>query len=399
VKTECVASAQPLSSATAGTISARRAWTLHLWSFVLPLINAAFLLTGPHSWWAALLWTVPIWLLVVIDTKSPPDHRQPVPGTPNGPFDAQVYLLTALQVVNHGLLVVMASRIAVWPIDELGTAFANLVAMMVVSGTTAGYSGIVVAHEWIHRRKRHQFLLGRLLLGLVLYEHFSTEHVRGHHPRIGTREDPATARFGEGLREFVRRTIPAQLKSAWRLEKVRLGDASMPWHDARMIRHRVLQGLVAEVALMVVLFSFFGPVAVFFFFMQARAAVALLETVNYIEHWGLVRSGKTVGARDSWDTDNWFTLHTLVGLSRHADHHAQASRPYHQLRCFQETPKMPHGYYGTILLAMFANQCYQKQATAELRRLGLGPFRDSRADGPHDDAAEPSLSASAVPAE
>jgi alkane 1-monooxygenase len=361
-----------------------RAWMLHLWAFVLPLVNATFLLTGPHSWWAALLWTTPIWLLVLMDNGSKPDRRQPTADTPNWPFDLQVYALTAIQVMNHVLLGVMASKIAVWPLAELGTAFANLVAVIIVSGTTAGYSGIVVAHEWIHRRSRHQFFLGRMLLGLVLYEHFATEHVRGHHPRIGTRQDPATARFGETLREFIRRTIPAQFKSAWRLEKVRLGDESGKLTLSQWLQHRVLQGLVAEVLLLVAYGWFFGIVAVVFFFMQARASIVLLETVNYIEHWGLTRQGKKVTGLDSWDTENYFTLYTLVGLSRHADHHAQASRPFQKLRHFQESPKMPLGYYGTILTAMFKNESYRAYATEELRRRQLGPFRQSDAPAPAD---------------
>jgi alkane 1-monooxygenase len=103
--------------------------------------------------------------------------------------------------------------------------------------------------------------------------------------------------------------------------------------------------------------------------------------VNYIEHWGITRATRTVTPIDSWDTDNWFTLHTLVGLSRHADHHSQASRPYQKLRYFEESPKMPYGYYGTILLAMFWNSRYQEHAKAELRRRGLGPFRNGAAEG------------------
>jgi alkane 1-monooxygenase len=115
-----------------------------------------------------------------------------------------------------------------------------------------------------------------------------------------------------------------------------------------------------------------------FFLVQSRSAVVLLETVNYIEHWGITRASRTVTPVDSWDTDNAFTLRTLVGLSRHADHHAQASRPYQQLRYFEESPKMPLGYYGTILLAMMRNEKYQEYAKAELARRGLGPFRDIR---------------------
>ena len=356
------------------SISGPRAWTMHLWAFVLPLINLAFLVTGPHAWWSALLWTSPVWILVLIDNRNFRDHRQPPEDLPAWPFDVQLYALIALQLVNHAMLGVMASKLSVSSLAAFGTTFANLVGMIIVSGTTAGYSGIVLGHELVHRRNRFEYSLGRILLAFVCYEHFATEHVRGHHPRLGTQEDPATARYGESLKDFIRRTIPAQFKSAWRLEKVRLGDANMKWTDPRMLKHRVLQGVVGELGIVLGYLFVFGPMAMVFFLVQSRAAIALLETVNYIEHWGITRATRTVTPVDSWDTDNWFTLHTLVGLSRHADHHAQASRPYQKLRYFAESPKMPYGYYGTILLAMFWNTRYQEHAKAELERRRLGPF-------------------------
>jgi alkane 1-monooxygenase len=360
-------------------LSPARNATLHLWAFALPLLTSAFLLTGPHPWWRALLWTLPIWLLVLADTLSRPDFRQPQDGTPSWPFDVQVYLLVALQLANHVLLGVMASKLAIWPLPELGATFANFVAMHLVSGITAGYSGIVVGHELVHRRNRFQFFLGRLLLMFVWYEHFATEHVRGHHPRIGTRADPATARYGETFPQFFWRTVPAQLRSAWQLEKVRLGDPNMAFYDPRMLRSRVLQGLLAQALITAGYVLVFGWLAAFFFVMQARMAIMLLEVVNYIEHWGLTRVGKTVTNVDSWDTDNWFTLYTLVGLSRHSDHHARASRPYQLLRHFDDSPKMPAGYYGTIVLALLRNEHYQALATAELQRKKLGPFREGHA--------------------
>lgn len=370
-----------------------RAWMTHLFAFVLPIVNFVFLYTGPHAWWSALVWTAPIWILVLIDNQNIRDHRQPPEDLPSFPFDLQLYLLIALQLVNHVMLGVMASKLSVSSLAAFGTTFANLAGMAIVSGTTAGYSGIVLGHELVHRRNRFEFFLGRVLLAFVCYEHFATEHVRGHHPRLGTREDPATARYGEPLHEFVRRTIPAQFKSAWKLEKIRLGDVNMKWTDPRMIGHRVLQGVIAEILLVMAYLAVFGPVAMVFFLVQSRSAVALLETVNYIEHWGITRATRTVTPVDSWDTDNWFTLNTLVGLSRHADHHAQASRPYQKLRYFEESPKMPYGYYGTILLAMFRNSRYQEYAKAELERRGLGPFRDKA----KSDGSVPSLSAISSP--
>ncbi|HKP57047.1 MAG TPA: fatty acid desaturase [Polyangiales bacterium] len=356
-----------------------RAYVLHLWAFVLPLITLTYWLTGPHAWWSSILWTMPVWTLVWIDNHAPDDARQPREDIPSWPFDMQVYLLFALQVLNHVLLGWAASRLDLSTTAGKIDAAAAFIPIMVLTGVNAGYSGIVVAHELVHRRNPIEFLMGRILLMGVLYEHFATEHVRGHHPRIGTRKDPATARFGETHKDFMRRTVPAQFRSAWRLEKVRLGDPNMRWYDPRMVRHRVLQGVIAELAVLAAFFVFFGWLAAVMFFVQARSAVLMLETVNYIEHWGLTRQGKKVESIDSWDTANWFTLYTLVGLSRHADHHAQASRPYQKLRHFEETAKMPLGYYGTLLMALFRNERYMVLATAELKRKGLGPYRDPEA--------------------
>jgi alkane 1-monooxygenase len=357
-------------------LSPARGFVLHLWAFVLPLLTTAYLVTGPHEWRVALLWTLPIWVLVFADWKAPLDLRQPDERTPHWPFDVQVMLLVAIQIANHILLGVMASKLSLSSNAQIAKTAANFVAMHLVSGITAGYSGIVVAHELVHRRNRVHYFLGRLLLMFVCYEQFATEHVRGHHPRIGTRADPATARYGETFREFIWRTIPQQFRSAWHLECKRLGDEHMRLFDPRMIRHRVLQGVLAEIAITVGYYVFFGPIAMVFFLFQARMAIMLLEVVNYIEHWGLTRVGKTVTALDSWDTDSWFTLYTLVGLSRHSDHHARASRPYQMLRHFAESPKMPSGYYGTIVLALLRNSYYQEVATAELKSKKLGPFRE-----------------------
>jgi alkane 1-monooxygenase len=374
-------------------LSNRRAIVLHLWAFVLPLITLVYWLTGPHAWWASILWTMPIWTLVWIDNHAPNDARQPREDIPAWPFNLQVYLLVALQIANHVLLGVVAAKMDVSTTAGLIDAAFAFIPVMVLTGVNAGYSGIVVAHELVHRRNPIEFLMGRILLVGVLYEHFSTEHVRGHHPRVGTRRDPATARFGETHRQFMRRTVPAQFVSAWKLEKVRLGDRNMKWYDPRMLRHRVLQGVVVEVGVMVAYFVFFGPLAAALFFFQARSAVLMLETVNYIEHWGLTREGKKVESIDSWDTSNWFTLYTLVGLSRHADHHAQASRPYQKLRHFEETAKMPLGYYGTLLMALFNNKRYIELATAELQRKRLGPFRDPSMRPSTDAHLHPSLRA------
>lgn len=353
----------------AGPLEALRIWGLHLLCFVVPLTTLAYVLTAPHSAWGALPWLGVIAASVFADVYSRGERRQPAKRLARWPFDAVLYVLVAVQLVNVALATWSVAQHGFWRVD-------TLVLWMLVN-VSSGYSGIVVAHELIHRRERRLNRLGRVLLGTVLYDHFSVEHVRGHHARVGTPEDPATARFGENFRSFFRRTVPAQFRSAWRLEAHRLGDADLALLDRRQLRNRVLHGLVAEWAVAFAIAAALGAGAFAFYVLQAFGAIRLLEAVNYFEHWGLVRRGKKPSPIDSWDTDSWFTLYTLVGLSRHADHHAYATRPYQQLRHWDESPKLPTGYFGMVTMVFVQNGRFQKLMTRELERRKLGPFAEA----------------------
>jgi alkane 1-monooxygenase len=345
-----------------------RSWALHLMCFVLPLTTLAFVASGPHSGWVAPLFLLPLLLSVVADMHSPGEQRQPPATLAAWPFDAVLLVLVVLQLVN----VVLTARL----ISQSGLLSADALVAVVLVGVNSGYSGIVVAHELVHRSSPVMRLLGRVLLATVLYEHFATEHVRGHHARIGTDEDPATARFGESFAAFWRRTIPAQFRSAWRLENERL-DAAPVSRVPRPLRHRVVQGLIGQWGFAAALALAFGPAALLVHLLQALHAITALETVNYFEHWGLRRRSRRVRPVDSWDTDSSFTLYTLVGLSRHADHHAYAARPYQVLRHWEESPKLPFGYFGMVFLVWWNNDLVERLLTRELRRKRLGPFAPS----------------------
>ena len=313
-------------------------WARHLLALYLPVNSLVFLWTGPHSWSVATLFMVPLVLAQQLDCSGRLLYeRQPPEGLPAWPFDVLVYGLAALQVW------VVVALVRLFTVQGL-FSFDMLMIFLVV-GSASGFS-IVTAHELIHRRKPWEQWLGRLLLCTVLYEHFYTEHIRGHHLRVGTPEDPATARFGEAYEPFFRRTVPGQFRSAWRLELARLGAPEMGFFDRRMLRNRILHGLVLEWSLALAIFSAFGFVAFFAFVLQAFTAVRLLEAVNYFEHWGLRRRGRKVRPQDSWDTHAWFTYYGLIGLTRHADHHAMAARPYQLLRIHDEAPLLPAGTWG-----------------------------------------------------
>jgi alkane 1-monooxygenase len=349
------------------TSEVAKAWLFHLLALAFPLSSLVFLWTGPHKWWVAPLYLLPLALVQYLDTRPLEERRQPVDSLPSWPFSAIVYGLAFLQFVVICELVRMFSHQAIFSADML------MVFLLV--GGTSGFS-IVTAHELIHRRNRAEQLLGRLLLCTVLYEHFYTEHLRGHHLRVGTPEDPATARFGERFNAFYRRTVPAQFRSAWQLECRRLGDPTMPLWDRRMLRNRILHGLAVGWGLAFAILLGFGLVPFFAFLLQAFVAARLLEVVNYFEHWGLRRRGTRPRPEDSWDTHSWITYHGLVGLSRHADHHAYPARPYEQLRVWEEAPLLPVGYVALVDMVLTRNDDFIRIATRELERRQLGPFAE-----------------------
>jgi alkane 1-monooxygenase len=343
-----------------------RLLALHALCFVLPLSTLGFLLTAPHARAGALAWLLVVVASLLADLGCGSERRQPQPTLPGWPFDGVLYALFALELFDLALLVRMAATQPFWCTD-------SFVAWQLM-GITSGYSGIVVAHELLHRRAPRCKALAHILMALVLYEHFTTEHLRGHHARVGMPDDGATARFGERYHRFFWRTVRAQLASAWRLEAQRLGGARLRIGDPRCLRSRVAHGFVLEWGLALAIGLLFGWGAFALWLGQAYVAVRLLECVNFFEHWGLERRGPRVSPVDSWDTTSWFTLYTLVGLSRHADHHAFAARPYPQLRHWDESPKLPAGYFGMVVLAMAMPRRFERLMTAELERRRLGPF-------------------------
>ena len=224
-------------------------------------------------------------------------------------------------------------------------------------GISNGGVGITVAHELIHRKSKFEQWLGRLLLLTTFYMHFAIEHVYGHHKHVATPDDPATARKGEHFYRFWLRTVPGQYISAWKIERERLAKFGRPFLS---IYNEMLLFLVLQVGFLVLISYLFSPAALIPFLATCLIAFSLLEAVNYLEHYGLERRVQTdknryekVDHHHSWNSDYVISRMFLFELSRHSDHHAAASRKYQVLRSHQESPQLPTGYPGMILVALF----------------------------------------------
>ena len=341
---------------------------------ILPVATFFFLSQGPHGGMAALAWTLPVWLCVAADYFSPPDRRVAWSVLPPWGLDARLLVLFALQWANILLLLAFGSRLAWGGSAEFAASAANAVALRVLVGTNSCCSALAVAHELIHRRGRRWRWLGRVLLWTVCYDHFALEHGHGHHRLASTLADPATARFGERFGDFLKRSLAGQWADAFGRETRRLREASRRGLGL-WLRHRVLHGLAAESVLLGLILACYGGVALALFLYQAFAAVRLLEAVNYMQHWGLLRAGPGFGSADAWSTDSWFTLHAFIGLSRHADHHAFGGKPSMRLLYREESPRLPKGYFVMALWVRLSNDRFLGMATSELKSKALGPFR------------------------
>lgn len=220
-------------------------------------------------------------------------------------------------------------------------------------GTLTGGIGIPAAHELIHRSDRRARAVGLYLLLLVNYMHFRIEHIHGHHLKVATPHDPATARRGEGLWTFIPRSTWGQLISAFQIEeKLRRTAQGRPKRVNRMIWYFGIQS-----ALLAVIGLQFGGLGMFVMLVQSAMAIIFLEATNYIEHYGLLRKkvGQTfepISSRHSWNTDSLLTNSLAFNLGLHADHHANPKRPFTQLRHMAEAPQLPAGYLSMMSVAV-----------------------------------------------
>jgi alkane 1-monooxygenase len=228
------------------------------------------------------------------------------------------------------------------------------IALMLTVGIVGGVA-INAAHELGHKREKAERRLSKLALAQTGYGHFFVEHNRGHHLRVATVEDPASSRFGEGVYRFIVRSVAGGVKSAWNLERRRLARLGRsPWS----LRNEVVCGWLLTAGMYTGLAIWFGPVVLPWLAGQAIIGFCLLETVNYLEHYGLRRQRMANGRYErvrpahSWNSDTLVANVFLFHLQRHSDHHTNPRRRYQTLRPSEEAPQLPAGYGTMIVLAL-----------------------------------------------
>jgi len=227
------------------------------------------------------------------------------------------------------------------------------IALVFTVGSINGI-GIGTAHELGHKQDSIDRWLSKLALASSMYGHFFVEHNRGHHKRVATPEDPASARMGEGFWLFLPRTVLGSLYSAWELERERLKRKGK---GVWSIQNENLQAWSLTILLYGALMLWLGWAALIFLALQGIYAASMLEVVNYVEHYGLLRQKDQNGEyvrcapEHSWNSNHIVGNILLYHLQRHSDHHAHPTRRYQALRHFDKAPQLPGGYASMITLA------------------------------------------------
>jgi alkane 1-monooxygenase len=328
----------------------RYLWLLGLIVPLIPFIAWGLVeLTGLGVMW----WAGPFVVFVVIpflDRAIGKDSSNPPDSILRRLEDDRYYrwCTYAFIPLQYGALVFACTR---WSSGNLST-----VADLGLAVTVAMVGGIAIntAHELGHKRPRHEKWLAKVALAQSSYGHFFIEHNRGHHVRVATPEDPASSRLGESFWEFLPRTVWGSLSSAIHLERQRLNRVGQRFLSPA---NDILNSWAMSLVLFVVLVAVFGWSVAPWLAVQAVLGFSLLEVVNYLEHYGLLRQRLPDGRYErcrpehSWNSDNIASNVFLYHLQRHSDHHAHPTRRYQALRHSEELPELPSGYASMILLA------------------------------------------------
>lgn len=341
----------------------------YLLVYTLPLsVIIAFQMNGIWTFMPIMIFfgLVPLLDLIIPPVKENMEKDEKQKHLKDSFYAVIIYSVLPVQV---GLLSYFFYRITYFDHSLI-----ELLGMSISMGLSCGVLGINVGHELGHRASRWEQLIGEILLLTSLDTHFLPYHNGGHHKNVATPDDSATARKNEWLILFWFRSHFGSYKEAWQLENARMKHENKSWFS---LRNRMVVYTICNVMLMGGIYFFLGNIALVCFLIAAIFGIALLETVNYIEHYGLERKIKSgdryerVKHHHSWNSDHFFGRSLLFNLSRHSDHHYNGSKHYQVLDSLDKSPQMPTGYPGMMLLSFFAQPLWFRIMNKRIEKLQL----------------------------
>jgi len=289
---------------------------------------------------------IPIFELMLPHSTSNHDEETRIEKSKSKLFDYMLY-------ANIPIIFALVGYV-LWDVSSHAYRPYEIVGFVLSVGIVLGSNGINVAHELGHRQNSFERHLGKLLLLPSHYMHFYIEHNFGHHALAATEEDPATAKYNQSLYSFWFSSVFRQYVSAWLLQMKLLKG-----NNARFLslKNDMLWYTIFQASYLVLVYSIFGILGFWFAIFAGIVGFLLLETVNYIEHYGLLRnktpSGRFERVREihSWNSNHVVGRIVLYELTRHSDHHYKSSKKYQILDYHDISPQMPYGYPTSMLIS------------------------------------------------
>jgi alkane 1-monooxygenase len=319
----------------------------YLAAFIAPVLAAVAIFKGGNWVWSVIVFA---FVLVPILEQFLPqlsaEYEEEEKEARLASFFFDLLLIINIPII-YGLLYMLGINLGAGIYSNTET-----VGLVISLGIVLGASGINVAHELGHRGNKFYQFFAKVLLLPCLYIHFFIEHNRGHHMYVSTPEDPASARRGEVVYFFFIRSIVKSYAHAWALENKRLKGKWLSFSN------KMIQFTLITAAYIATLFLLFAPLAATLLLVSGLISILLLETINYIEHYGLQRKKLENGRYErvmphhSWNSNHIMGRIILYELTRHSDHHFQSSKEYQILEHHPNSPQLPLGYPASMLMAL-----------------------------------------------
>lgn len=271
--------------------------------------------------------------------------------------------LNLMLYLNLPLLVILIG-VMIFSIENQD--WISFIGYAVTIGFMLGSFAVNVGHELTHRKnKKIDMFFGNWLQALCWDNAFAIEHVYGHHKNVGLLKDGATARRGEGIYSFMIRSTIHEYINAYQIEKARLTRKNKKIINKE---NKFFIALFRSLLISIIVFGLGGFIALLCYLIAALISKILLETINYVEHYGLVREeGKPVKPRHSWNSNTFISSAFTFNLTRHSAHHEKAHLPYWKLDPYSDAPKMPFGYLTTFFIALLLPFLYRKIMAKKLQ--------------------------------
>ncbi|MEJ7626599.1 MAG: alkane 1-monooxygenase [Ferruginibacter sp.] len=308
----------------------------------------SFSFTGIIVWWPLLhAWVlIPLLEIFLKPNAANLAEVENEMAKENKWFDRMLYVIVVYQYAT--LLFFLLS------FKQTGLSNWDITGRIFTMGLLCGTFGINVGHELGHRVNQYEQWMAKALLATSLYMHFFIEHNKGHHKYVATPQDPSSARYNEPVYTFYFRTIIFSYLSAW---KIANNDCRKKGEPIFSLYNEMILAHIWQLLLLAVIYFIAGGIILLYFIAAAFIGIALLETVNYIEHYGLQRKQTLTGYERAMPHHSWNSNHPigrmmLFELSRHSDHHFMASKKYQLLQHHDDAPQLPTGYPGNMILAL-----------------------------------------------